>query len=374
MTTARNLSHLAHNKQLPDHVKLRVAEEDHRVKNLIGSDRTRRILIVGGSGYVGVPLTTQLLRSGYEVRNLDLHIYENKSSALCNIGHPNYDFVFGDLCATETLDQALDGVTDVVLLAGLVGDPITRKYPTESCQINESGIQRCIDHLNGRGLNKVVFVSTCSNYGLIPDGETADEEHELTPLSLYAKAKVAAETYILSQRGVVDYNPTILRFATAFGLAPRMRFDLTVNEFTRELALGNRLDVYDADTWRPYCHVSDFSSAIQRVLEFPVSDVSFETFNVGGNDNNITKRGLVDILRTRFPNSDVVFSTNSTDPRNYKVNFSKIRSKLFFNPSYSIDTGIDEIIWAFKSNLFNGTPTTVNQYGNYQLDYKPPYD
>ena len=154
------------------------------------------------------------------------------------------------------------------ILAGLVGDPITKKFPYEAHDINDIALRGCIDQLNGRGLNKVIFVSTCSNYGLIQDDVLADEDFELTPLSLYAKSKVGAEKHLLSLKGQTDYHPTILRFATAFGLAPRMRFDLTVNEFTREVAEGNELVVYDAHTWRPYCHVRDFARLIGRVLAF----------------------------------------------------------------------------------------------------------
>ena len=117
------------------------------------------------------------------------------------------------------LDKALNNITDVILLAGLVGDPITKKYPQESKMINELGIQNVIKLINGRGINKLIFVSTCSNYGLIDSDQLANEEYELKPLSLYANAKVSAEQFIISLKSKVDYSPIILRFATAFGLS-----------------------------------------------------------------------------------------------------------------------------------------------------------
>ena len=156
--------------------------------------------------------------------------------------------MYGDLCDPEDMQRALDGITDVILLAGLVGDPITKKYPEASQAINDVGIKNCIDQLNGLGLEHLVFVSTCSNYGLVEDDQLADEKFELKPLSLYAKSKVAIEQYIIGLNGNVDYTPTVLRFATAFGLSTRMRFDLTVSEFTRELVLGRELLVYDTNT------------------------------------------------------------------------------------------------------------------------------
>ena len=159
--------------------------------------------------------------------------------------------------------------SDVVILSGLVGDPITRKYPDAHRVINHDGILDLVDILDGRGLDRVVFVSTCSNYGVVDGDAVAGEDHELKPLSLYAEAKVAVERRLLALAGKVHYRPTILRFATAFGLAPRMRFDLTISEFTRAMYLGRELLVYDSHTWRPYCHRGDFCDVIGRVLEAP---------------------------------------------------------------------------------------------------------
>ena len=124
------------------------------------------------------------------------------------------------------------------LLGGLVGDPITKKFPKESEFINENQIIKCIDFFDDKEIEKLVFISTCSNYGLIKENELADEEFKLNPLSLYAKAKVNAEKYLLSKKGKTKYSGVVLRFALlAFGLSPRMRFDLTVSEFTRNLFL-----------------------------------------------------------------------------------------------------------------------------------------
>lgn len=144
----------------------------------------RKILLIGGAGYVGSRLTSHFLKKEYKVVVLDNFIYENQFAISPYVGDPNYTFVLGDLNKSEVLDKVFsEGVTDVIILAGLVGDPITKKYPNESAAINDVGIKRSIDYFNGKGINKLIFISTCSNYGLIKDNELADENFELLPES-----------------------------------------------------------------------------------------------------------------------------------------------------------------------------------------------
>ncbi len=355
------------NDDLPVAVRNTIADEAARVSKLFDNSDLRHVLIIGGAGYIGGALSSGLLERGMQVRVLDLLAYDHGAAISGFLMDQNYSFIRGDMGNKADLEDALDGITDVVILAGLVGDPITKKFPDEAHAINDLALKACIDNLNGRGLNKVIFVSTCSNYGLIEDNVLADENFELSPLSLYAKSKVQAEQYLLSLKGNTDFHPTILRFATAFGLAPRMRFDLTVNEFTREVATGNELVVYDAHTWRPYCHVRDFTRLIGRVLDFPVELVSFEVFNAGGDENNHTKQSIVDLILSRIPEAQVSYKANSSDPRNYRVDIEKVRRILHFVPAYSIADGIDEIVWAQRVGLLDEVEARINFYGNYAL-------
>lgn len=331
----------------------------------------RCVLLVGGAGYVGSVLTGYLLDHGFRVRCMDLLLYENHPCITAFLGRPGYEFRYGDLCDAGPMASALNGATDVVLLGGLVGDPITKQYPQESAAINERGIRRCIDSLHGHGLKKVLFISTCSNYGLIGDDELAVEDFALQPLSLYAKAKVAAEEYLLALRGKVDYQPTILRFATAFGLSPRMRFDLTVNEFTRELFLNKELLVYDPDTWRPYCHVRDLSQIIEIILTRPDDVAAFEVFNVGGEKNNLTKRMIVEAVRQELPRARVTYQAHGPDPRNYRVGFRKVRDILGFEPRYSLADGVTELVAALGQHVFDTVEQHRDFYGNYKVTYTP---
>jgi dTDP-D-glucose 4,6-dehydratase len=231
-----------------------------------------------------------------------------------------------------TLTPLIQNTDTVVLLAGLVGDSITKKYPEESTIINDQGVKNVID------------LCTQSN----------------------------AEKYILSFKDKTEVNPTILRFATAFGLSPRMRFDLTISEFTRELAIVNELLVYDAHTWRPYCHVKNFARLIQMVIEAPKDKVSFEVFNAGGNINNTTKQMLMDNILQKFPHGNVRYREHESDPRNYRVNFEKVKSVLGFEPKYTIQYGIDDFVDTIENRVFDHVYENRNIFGKYEISYRIP--
>ncbi len=330
----------------------------------------KKVLIIGGEGYIGNVVSEYLLAHDYSVLSYDACLYGNNLCPLNHIHHRNYSFISGDLTDAQALNNALSSVNHVVLLAGLVGDPITKKYPDESEMINDTGIKGVIDACKNHPIEKLVFISTCSNYGLIEGDQLADEQFELKPLSLYAKSKVSAEKYLLSLEGKVDFQPTILRFATAFGLSPRMRFDLTISEFTRELAVGKELQVYDADTWRPYCHVKDFARLIEMVLKAPDEKVSFEIFNAGGEINNATKQMIVDSILQKLPEGVVTYNNQGGDPRNYRVSFEKVNRVLNFQPKYSISDGIDELIDAHNKNIFIHVDKNKDFHGNYNISYE----
>ena len=229
------------------------------------------------------------------------------------------------------------------------------------------GIINCLKYLNNKKIQKVIFVSTCSNYGLIKENEFADENFELNPLSLYAKSKVNIENFILENKKNYDYCSVILRFATAFGLSPRMRFDLTVNQFTHELTVGNELEVYDPETWRPYCHVDDFSEIIFKIMQQKDELIKNQVFNVGSDENNFTKEKIVNLLLKKLPESKIKIVKGGLDKRNYRVNFHKIKN-LLNHKHKSLSDGIDEIIDAIKKKKFNDYQNNKNKYGNYFIN------
>jgi len=246
----------------------------------------------------------------------------------------------------------------------LVGDPITKKYPVISEEINNQGIKKIIDFCLEAQVKNLIFVSTCSNYGLIDDQIKAKENHKLNPLSNYSIAKVKIEEYLLSKRNYTDSNITILRFSTAFGLSDRMRYDLTVNEFVKEIYFKKNLEVYDPDTWRPYCHVKDFARVILKILSEDSNNIYFEIFNVGNDENNFTKRMIIDLISKKMDCSKVKFiNKKGTDLRNYRVDFEKLEKKIDIRCIYSLENGIDEII----DNLKTQKNTNFDNYGNYYL-------
>lgn len=328
-----------------------------------------KILILGGAGYVGSVLSSHFLKANHNVVVIDNFVYGNQHTVSPYIGDPNYRIIKGDFSDKRILDKEIHGVDHVLILAGLVGDPITKKYPKTSEKINDINIKKCIDYFDDIQIKRLVFISTCSNYGLIPEGELADENFELNPLSLYAKAKVSNEQYLLSKKDKVSYSGVILRFATAFGLSPRMRFDLTISEFTRDLFFGQTLIVFDEHTWRPYCHVRDFARLIEIVFSADKSLVNFEVFNAGGDKNNFTKKMIVDCISSKIEGAKIEYNQNDSDPRNYKVDFNKVKTVLGFIPEKSVEDGIDELIEAFRLGLFNDSNKNPENYGNYKLNY-----
>ena len=329
----------------------------------------KNILLIGGAGYVGTVITSHLLKKGYKVTVLDRFVYHNQFAVQSYLGDPDYQFVYGDLCDTNDIKKASKGVTDVIILGGLVGDPVTKMYPVESDVINDKGIKTCIDFFKTKNINKLIFISTCSNYGLIKENEMADENFELTPLSLYAKAKVSNEKYLLAQKETANFTGVILRFATAFGLSPRMRFDLSVSEFTRDLFFGEELMVFDEKTWRPYCHVRDFARLLEIVLTAEKEKVNFEVFNAGGDINNFTKEMIVNEILKQIPTGKVKYKEQGNDPRNYKVSFLKVKNILWFEPAFTVSNGIKELVEALKIGIYSDSVMNKAKYGNYELSY-----
>jgi nucleoside-diphosphate-sugar epimerase len=329
----------------------------------------RHVLVVGGAGYVGNVLVRRLLAAGHRVRVLDRLLFEHGSALAGLFEEPAFSFQLGDLRRDDDLDRALGGITDVVLLAALVGDPICRKYPDLAREVNDAGSKRLFELLAGRGIDRFVFTSTCSNYGLRDSEEPATEVSELAPLSLYAETKVEFEQFVLAREAEWDVCPTLLRIATAYGLSQRMRFDLTISEFTRTLAVGEELVVYDADTWRPYCHVADISRAIMTVLDAPADDVRGEVFNVGHSDENYTKRMVVEAVQEKLGGvGKVQFTEGGQDPRNYRVAFDKIRDRLGFEAEHRVPETVGRLIEAIRAGAFPDVTARPGFYTNHKVD------
>lgn len=314
----------------------------------------KNILVTGGAGYVGSVLLSELLQKGYNVTCVDNLMFGGES--LLGILHnKNFTFYNCDINDSSKLNEIFlkNNFDYVVHLAAIVGDPACKLYPDLAYKTNWIASKRLLEKSRKYNVSKFIFASTCSNYGKMDDPEAyVDENSNLAPLSLYAKLKVKFENYMLNN---IDkdkrFSPTALRFSTVYGLSPRMRFDLTVNEFTKELALGKELEVFGEQFWRPYCHVKDFSNAFITVLNSPDEKVAYNVFNVGDTNENYTKKMLVNEIKKILPNAKIKYITKHEDPRDYKVNFDKIKKELGFKISMSVPDGINEIKRVILENL-----------------------
>jgi nucleoside-diphosphate-sugar epimerase len=310
------------------------------------------VLVTGGAGYVGSIVVDELLARGYRVRVLDALLHGNVPSLLLAWGSPDFEFVRADVRDREAVGSALQGVEGVVHLAAIVGDPACARQPDEARDINLEATRALLADARDRGVERFVFTSTCSNYGRMRGDEFATEDFPLSPVSLYAETKVAAEHEVLdhAENGMVA---CCLRLATVYGTSPRMRFDLTVNEFTRDVSLERDLVVYGEQFWRPYVHVRDTAAAIALALEAPPDRLRGEVFNVGDTRENYRKLDLVELLKERFPDANVEFVHKDEDPRDYRVSFEKVRERLGFAVRRKVPHGIDEIIALLRSGLLD---------------------
>ncbi|MDA0748321.1 MAG: NAD(P)-dependent oxidoreductase [bacterium] len=303
-----------------------------------------RVLITGGAGYVGSSLTSILLEAGDEVRTVD-NLSHGGRALFGFWSHPNFEFVRGDVRDTDFLQGVVEGCDAVVHLAAIVGDPACARDPDLARSVNLEASLALLNISRKAGVGRFVFASTCSNYGRMADPTQAvSETSELRPISLYAETKVAVEQAILEGETSADFCPTVLRFSTVYGASARMRFDLTVNEFTAEMLLKKKLVVYGEQFWRPYVHVRDAARGIQTVLGADRKKVAGEVFNVGDNRENYRKQDLVDLLKARIPEAEVEYVHKEEDPRDYRVCFDKIKRVLDYRITRRVEDGIEEVM------------------------------
>jgi nucleoside-diphosphate-sugar epimerase len=302
-----------------------------------------KVLVTGGAGYLGSVLLPELLGAGHGVRVLDSLMYTGES-LLPVWSHPAFEFVRGDVRDRNAVRESVRGMDGIVHLAAIVGDPACSREPGAARAVNQEASERLLEDAARAGVRRFVFASTCSNYGKMADPTGyVDETAELRPVSLYAETKVAVERAILDGASGGELLPTSLRFATLFGVSPRMRFDLTVNEFTMELLTKKALVVFGEQFWRPYVHIKDAAAAIMAVLRAPDDAVDREVFNVGSTRLNYQKQQLVEMITPLVPDAAVEYVHRQEDPRDYRVSFEKIERKLGFTAAHTVESGIHEV-------------------------------
>jgi len=323
---------------------------------LIGVDRAERtvqkltpvqapVLVLGGAGYVGSWLVGRLLESGQRVRVLDSAIYG--LGAIQNLlDHPNLEFLHGDCRNIQDVVKAMRGISSVVHLAAIVGDPACELDRKTTIEINYAATRMLVEIAKGHGVERFLFASSCSVYGATD--ELMDENSQVEPISLYGETKVSSEETLL-RTATSTFHPVIMRFGTVFGLSGRPRFDLVVNLLSARAYQDRVITIYNGQQWRPFVHVKDLAEAIILLLRAPVHSVSGEIFNIGDNRLNHTLDEVGNVIKEIFPGTRVEAVENS-DRRNYRVNFNKIRDRVAFHSRYSLADGVREIKLAFESN------------------------
>lgn len=310
-----------------------------------------KVLVTGVAGYIGSVLTTQLLAKGYEVLGVDSLMFGG-DAIIGFYNNPKFSFVKADIREIEQVRPYLQDVDAIVHLAAIVGDPACAKQPELAESTNWDGSKALLEAAHQQNnVKRFVFASTCSNYGKMEGDELITEESPLRPVSLYAQLKVKFEKHLLEGDYRDDFVPTALRFSTVYGLSPRIRFDLTVNEFTRDVALGRELVIFGEQFWRPYCHVNDLARGCIAVLEADAHKVRKQVFNVGDTNENYQKKMLAEELQKLIPTMKVKYVKKDEDPRDYRVAFEKIKNQLGFKITKTVPDGMKEIIQILKDGV-----------------------
>jgi nucleoside-diphosphate-sugar epimerase len=323
----------------------------------------RTVIVTGAAGYIGTVVADALLHAGWNVVGLDSLMYGPRS-LLNLLSSPRFWLRRVDLTDHAAVLDVLGAIrpSRVVHLAAIVGDPACRARPELARRVNLDATNHLFEVCGRVGVERFIFASTCSNYGLSEDTTVVSEESPLRPLSLYAETKVAAEQWIEANAG--SCQGIVLRFATAHGLSPRMRFDLTVNEFTRMIVERKPIELYDATTWRPYCHVLDFGRVIAECCSSAALAEPFHVMNVGSNAENYRKLDIVEkVARATSIDANIVDVGEGRDRRNYRVSFEKLARTLGFAPRYDVAFTAAQIAEAIATGLFDGHPEDM-KYGN----------
>ena len=330
----------------------------------------RHVLITGGAGYIGSLLTSELLRLNYRVTVLDSLLFGGES-LVPFLHHPNFHFVKADVTEKRAIkDSCRDGWQKpdaIIHLAAIVGFPACQAVGKQvAWRYNVEATKLVFAQAADIGVERFVFASTYSNYGLSEDGKPVTEESALNPQSLYAETKIAAEEFLLAQKDS-SCAPLLFRFATLYGLSPRTRFDLIVNQFVLEAFSKRMLIIYQRGYSRSFVHIRDVARGVIMGLEAERSKIQGQVFNLGTDNGNYSKDDIVRLVLKRMPETVVEYKdlTFGGDMRDITVSFAKIKNVLGFDTTLDVDDGVREILFALKSGIIQ-TPTDM-RYRNAQF-------
>lgn len=320
-----------------------------------------KVLVTGNLGYVGNVLTRMLLEKNFEVVGCDTGFYPQ---GFLGLTEPKIIQIKKDI--RNLTEDDLDGVSSICHLAALSNDPLGEINPNLTEEINYFSTIKLAKLAKKVGVEKFVFSSSCSSYGV--NDKIVNEESELLPVTAYAKSKVNAEREI-SNLSDNNFCVTNLRSATAYGLSDSIRLDLVVNNLTCSAFTTNQVKLLsDGTSWRPLVHVDDMSNAFISILEAKNSEVNAQAFNVGSNDDNYTARDIAQIVEKIIPDSKITYAINaSKDARSYRVDFTKINQHLGYKTKWNLENGIEDIHKVLKSKNFREEDFKDKKY--YRVTY-----
>jgi len=313
------------------------------------------VLVTGGAGYIGSLLTGVLLNRGDHVTVVDDLLFGGES-LLGYWHHPGFRFAKGDVCDKELIkaqgttlkvgDLEASTFDAVVHLAAIVGFPACQAVGKQvAWRYNVEATQHVFEAAEAAGVKRFVLSSTYSNYGVGENGQPVTEESPLYPQSLYAETKIAAEEYLLRQAEQSTCAPLVFRFATLFGISPRTRFDLIVNQFVLEALTKRELIIYQRGYSRSFVHVRDVVDGIILGLSAPEEKIRGQAYNLGSDDGNYTKDEIVVLVQKHVDGLKVIHKDLSfgRDMRDITVSFAKVKRELGFEPRISVEEGVIEV-------------------------------
>ena len=311
----------------------------------------KHIVLTGGAGYIGSLLTAQLLQAGQKVTVVDNLLFGGES-LLTFLSHPNFHFGKADITEHRSLRDALPRnwprPDAVIHLAGIVGFPACQAVGKQAAwKFNVEATKNVYGQAESLGVERFIFSSTYSNYGLSADGQPVTENSPLNPQSLYAETKIAAEEFLLPKGAL------IFRLATLYGVSPRTRFDLTINQFVLDAYTRRELLIYQRGYSRSFVHVLDVARGMMTALHAPQEKVAGQVYNLGTNDGNFTKDQIVALIIKRLPETVVQYKdlTFGGDMRDISASFEKVQRELGFAATLSVDDGIREVLNVLRLGL-----------------------
>jgi nucleoside-diphosphate-sugar epimerase len=315
-----------------------------------------KVLITGGAGYLGSVITETLLDNGYHVTCLDKLIF-NQVSLLPYTSNPNFKFVYGDVRNEELLERLCNEADVIIPLAAIVGFPACDAEPQLANEVNFKQIFNIVKFTKGKN-KKILYPNTNSGYGIGVGQTECTEESPLNPISIYGNTKCSAENFLRSNTDAI-----IFRLATVFGVSPRMRTDLLVNDFTYKAITDKYIVVFEKTFKRNFIHIKDVASAFLFMIN-NYDKYKYEVFNVGLSNANLSKQELLEKIQSHVKDFAVSYNDYYEDPdkRDYIVSNAKIEATGWM-PEWNLDRGIDELIMAYQmivpkmgSEFRNGFP------------------